>query len=103
MSLDGAHHANEPVTRYDESAFEDYVGTPWLTAAVNFASVIGTFVGCWTLIFLFGQRHRGLGAWVPLILILVLDVAVNLALRLQRRRRRRALGLNASRPPAPDR
>lgn len=100
MSLDGAHHANEP-TRYDESAFGDYVGTPWLTAAVNFASVIGVFVGLWTLAFLFGQRHHGIGDWWPLILILVLDIAVNAGLRLRRRQRRRALGLNA--PPAPAR
>lgn len=102
MSFDGAHHADEP-SLYDESAFADFAGTPWLSGIIMFATVIGTFVGCWTLVFLFGQRHRGLAAWVPLIVILVLDVAINVGLRLQRRRRRRALGLNASRPPAQDR
>jgi hypothetical protein len=30
MTLDGMHHANEP-TIYDERAFDDYFGTPWLT------------------------------------------------------------------------
>ena len=102
MSLDGAHHANEPAL-YDGGEFADFTGTPWLSGIIMFATVIGTFVGCWTLIFLFGQRHRGLGAWVPLILILVLDVALNVGLRLERRRRRRAIGLNESRPPAQDR
>ncbi|HWE13719.1 MAG TPA: hypothetical protein VG365_09420 [Solirubrobacteraceae bacterium] len=95
MSLDGAHHANEP-TVYDESAFTDFVGTPWLSGIIMFASVVGTFVGSWTLILLFGQRHRGVSAWVPLILILLLDVGVNVGLRLWRRRRRRALGLSDS-------
>ena len=38
MSLDGAHHDNEP-TVYDESAFEDYVGTPWLTGVIFFGAV----------------------------------------------------------------
>ncbi len=37
MSLDGAHHANEP-TAYDESAFLDYVGTPWLSGIISFAT-----------------------------------------------------------------
>jgi hypothetical protein len=87
MSLDGAHHANEP-SLFDESAFDDYFGTPWLSGIITFATVIGTFVGTWALIFLFGQRHRGFGDWWPLILILVLDVAINLGLRLLRRRRR---------------
>ncbi len=92
MSLDGAHHANES-TLYDESAFDDYFGTPWLSGIITFATVVGTFAGCWALIFLFGQRHRGFGAWLPLILILVADVAINVGLRLWRRRRRRQLGL----------
>ena len=61
MSLDGAHHANEP-TVYDSSAFDDYFGTPWLSGIIAFATMIGTFVGAWTLIVVFGQRHRGFGA-----------------------------------------
>ena len=93
MSLDGAHHANEP-TVFDESAFADFVGTPWLSGIIMFATVIGTFIGCWAIIFLFGQRHDGPGAWAPLILILVLDVGVNVGLRVWRRRRRRARGLD---------
>jgi hypothetical protein len=32
MSLDGAHHANEP-TLFDETALDDYVGTPSATAS----------------------------------------------------------------------
>jgi hypothetical protein len=92
MSLDGAHHANEPAL-FDESAFDDYFGTPWLTGIITFATVTGTFVGCWALIFLFGQRHHGFGSWLPLILILVLDLAINVGLRLERRRRRRARGI----------
>ena len=96
MSLDGAHHDNEP-TVYDESAFDDYVGTPWLTGVILFATAVGTFVGAWTVIILFGQRHRGLAGWWPLILILVVDLAINLALRVVRARRRRALGIEPPR------
>ncbi len=92
MSLDGAHHANEP-TVYDESAFDDYFGTPWLTGAVFFATAVGTFVGAWTVIILLGQRHRGFSGWWPLILILVVDVGINVALRVERARRRRARGI----------
>ena len=58
MSLDGAHHDNEP-TVYDESAFDDYVGTPWLTGVIFFASAVGTFVGAWTVIILFGAAPPG--------------------------------------------
>jgi hypothetical protein len=58
MSLDGAHHANEPRV-YDASAFDDYFGTPWLSGIISFATIIGTFVGAWALIGVFGQRHRG--------------------------------------------
>jgi hypothetical protein len=93
MSLEGAHHADEPAI-YDESVFEDYVGTPWLTALVNFASVIGVFVGAWTLILLAGQFHDGFGAWWPYVLILVLDLVINAGLRLERRRRRRRRGIS---------
>jgi hypothetical protein len=96
MSLDGAHHANEP-TVYDESVFDDYFGTPWLTGLIFFASAVGTFVGAWTLIILFGHRHLGLGAEVPLILIVVVDVAINVALRMVRARKRQALKIE--RPP----
>jgi hypothetical protein len=94
MSLDGAHHANEPGL-FDESAFDDYFGTPWLSGLIFFAAVVGTFVGAWTLIILFGQRHHGLGDWWPLILILVLDLGINVALRVVRARRRRAMNLIA--------
>jgi hypothetical protein len=96
MSIDGAHHANEP-TVYDESAFDDYFGTPWLSGLILFAAAVGTFVGAWTLIILFGHRHRGLGAEVPLILILVVDLAINVALRMVRARKRRALGIERRR------
>lgn len=96
MSLDGAHHDNEPRV-YDESAFEDYVGTPWLTGVIFFASVVGTFVGAWAVIILLAQRRRGLAGWWPLILILVVDLAINLALRVARARKRRALGIEAPR------
>jgi hypothetical protein len=92
MSLDGAHHANEP-RAYDDSAFDDYFGTPWLTGIIFFASAVGTFVGAWTLIILFGQRHRGFSSWWPRILILVVDLAINVALRVERTRRRRARGI----------
>jgi hypothetical protein len=54
MSLDGTHHANEP-TVYDESAFDDYFGTPWLSGIINFATIIGTFAGAWALIGVFGH------------------------------------------------
>lgn len=93
MSLDGAHHANEP-TAYDESAFLDYVGTPWLSGIISFTTVIGTFVGAWALILFFGQRHDRFGASWPPILVLVLDVALNVGLRLERRRRRRTRGIS---------
>ncbi len=93
MSLDGAHHANEP-TAYDESAFLDYVGTPWLSGIISFTTVIGTFVGCWAVILFFGQRHDGFGASWPPLFVLVLDVVLNVGLRLERRRRRRARGIS---------
>jgi hypothetical protein len=96
MSLDGAHHANEH-TVYDETAFEDYVGTPWLTGVISFATIAGTFVAAWTAILLAGEAHRGVATWWPLALILVLDLAVNLALRVVRARRRRAPGLSPPR------
>jgi hypothetical protein len=98
MSLDGTHHANEP-TIYDASAFDDYFGTPWLTGIIFFVTAIGAFVGAWTLIILFGQRHHGVSDWWPLVLILVVDLAVNVALRVMRARRRRALRL-VEPPPA---
>jgi hypothetical protein len=60
---------------------------------ITFATVVGTFVGCWALILFFGQRHDGFGASWPPILTLVLDVALNVGLRLERRRRRRARGI----------
>jgi hypothetical protein len=97
MRLDGVHHANEP-TIYDETAFDDFFGTPWLTGIVFFASVVGVFVGAWTLILLVGQLHDGVSAWWPLILIIVLDVALNVALRIVRARKRRARGLVEPRP-----
>lgn len=93
MSLDGAHHANEP-SLYDESAFDDYFGTPWLTGTITFVTAIGAFIGVWTLIILFGQRHHGFGSWLPLILILVADLGINVGLRLERRRRRRRRGMS---------
>jgi hypothetical protein len=96
MSLDGVHHANEP-TVYDETAFDDYFGTPWLSGLILFASAVGTFVAAWTLIIVFGHRHRGLGAEVPLILIVVVDLAINVALRMVRARKRRALGIERPR------
>ena len=93
MSLDGAHHDNER-TVFDETAFEDYVGTPWLTGVISFATVAGTFVAAWTAILLAGAAHRGVAKWWPFALILFLDLAVNVALRALRARRRRALGLS---------
>jgi hypothetical protein len=51
-------------------------GIPWLTGLIFFAGAVGTFVGAWTLIILFGHRHRGLGAEAGLILIVVFDLAV---------------------------
>ncbi|MGH2896320.1 MAG: hypothetical protein ACRDPM_24040, partial [Solirubrobacteraceae bacterium] len=72
MSLDGAHHANEP-SLFDESAFDDYVGSPWLSGLIFFATAVGTFVAAWAVILLFAQRHHGFGDWWPLALILVLD------------------------------
>ena len=92
MSLDGAHHANEPRI-YDESAFPEYFGTPWLTGVIYFASVVGVFVGSWTAIILAYQFHDGVSDWWPLVLIIVLDVAINVGLRVIRARRRRARGL----------
>jgi hypothetical protein len=97
--LDGAHHDNEP-TAYDAEAFADYGPTPFLTGFVQFATVIGTFVGVWTAILLAGDWHRGLGVVWPLILILTIDVGVNVALRVARARRWRALGVRRSRPLA---
>lgn len=91
------HHANEP-TIYDERAFDDYYGTPWLTGIIFFAGAVGAFVGAWTLILLVGQFHDGVSAWWPLALVIVLDVAINLALRVARARKRRARGLVEPRP-----
>ena len=69
----------------------EFVDTPYLTALVQVATAIGTFVGVFTAIILAYQWHNGLADYWSLILILVLDVAVNVGARVARRRRRRTL------------
>lgn len=80
-----------PLAELDDLA--EYEGTPWLTALANFCAVVGTFVGVYALIGLFGYFHRGFGAYWPMILILAVDLAVNAGLQGWRFRRRRADGL----------
>ena len=66
----------------------EFIDTPYLTALVQAATVIGTFVGVFTAIILAYQWHNGLADYWSLILILVLDLAVNVGARVARRRRR---------------
>ncbi len=83
------------IVDYEDLA--EYDGTPWLSALVNFFTVVGVFIGVYAAIFLAGYWHKGIGATWGLLLILVLDVAVNVGLRVARRRRRRERGIE---PPS---
>jgi hypothetical protein len=74
----------------------DYTDTPYLTALVNAATTVGTFIGVFTAIGLAYQWHKGIGDYWVLILILVLDVAINVGARVTRRHRRHALGPTAT-------
>ena len=74
----------------------EFIDTPYLTALVQVATVIGTFIGVFTAIILAYQWHNGLADYWSLILILVLDVAVNVGARVARRRRRPARGHDAT-------
>jgi hypothetical protein len=80
-----------PLAELDDLA--EYEGTPWLTALANFCAVIGTFIGVYALVGLFGYLHRGFAAYWPMVLILAVDLAVNAGLQALRFRRRRADGL----------
>jgi len=87
----------QPEERQAHYEFDaDYTDTPYLTAFVNAATTIGTFIGVFTAIGLAYQSHKGIGDYWILILILVLDVAVNVGARVTRRQRRRALGPTAT-------
>jgi hypothetical protein len=68
----------------------DFTDTPYLTALVQVATAIGTFIGIFAAIGLAYQWHNGIADYWSLILILVLDVLVNVGARVTRRRRRRA-------------
>jgi hypothetical protein len=74
----------------------EFIDTPYLTALVQVATVIGTFIGVFTAIILAYQWHNGFADYWSLILILVLDVAVNVGARVVRRRRRSARGYAAT-------
>jgi hypothetical protein len=80
-----------PLAELDDLA--EYEGTPWLTGLANFCAAIGTFIGVYALIGLFGYLHRGFAAYWPMVLILVGDLAVNAGVQAWRFRRRRAEGL----------
>ncbi len=74
----------------------DYTDAPYLTALINAATVVGTFIGVFAAIGLAYQWHNGIGDNWSLILILALDIAVNVGARVARRRRRHALGPTAA-------
>jgi hypothetical protein len=74
----------------------EFIDTPYLSALVQAATVIGTFIGVFTAIILAYQWHNGFADYWSLILILVLDVAVNVGARVARRRRRAARGYGAT-------
>ncbi len=86
-NLDGMHPTDERPTRWDD-VFAEYEDTPYLTGLVNVCTVLGTFVGAWTLIILLGDLHRGFAVYWPLVLILTIDIAVNVLVRWIRARRR---------------
>jgi hypothetical protein len=72
-----------------ESLSQDYAGTPWLTALVNFSGFLAVFVGSYVAIALAisaGNRDE----WWPYALILAVLVAVHAGLRMLRRHRREA-------------
>ncbi len=89
--LDGSHPRNEG-SAYDANEFADYEDTPYLTGLVNLGSMVGVFVGLWTVIILLGDLHRGIATYWPLLLILGVDLGVNIAARVARARRRPARG-----------
>lgn len=86
-NLAGMHPTDERPT-YWADVFAEYEDTPYLTGLVNVCTVLGTFVGVWTLIILLGDLHHGLAAYWPLILILAIDTAVNVLVRWLRAKRR---------------
>ncbi len=89
--FNGMHPADERSSSWGD-VFAGYEDTPYLTGLVNVLTVLGTFVGIWTLIILLGDLHRGFGVYWSLILILVVDIAANAAARSVRAKRRRASG-----------
>lgn len=79
----------------------EFTDAPYLTALVQIATVIGTFIGMFAAIGVAYQWHNGIGDYWSLVLILVVDVAVNVVARVARRRRRRGpLSTRDSHAPA---
>jgi Flp pilus assembly protein TadB len=72
-----------------ERLYQEYQGSPWLTALVQFSGFLAVFVGSFVAVLLLisvGSRHE----WWPYALILAALVAAHAGLRMLRRHRREA-------------
>jgi hypothetical protein len=85
--LDGMHPADERPSHW-AGVFDEYEDTPYLTGLVNVCTVLGTFVGVWSVIILLGDLHRGFAVYWPLLLILAMDITANVVARWLRAKRR---------------
>jgi hypothetical protein len=79
-NLDGMHPTDERPA-YWADVFAEYEDTPYVIGLVNVCTVLGAFVGVWTLIILLGDLHHGFAVYWPLIMILATDTAVNVLVR----------------------
>lgn len=68
---------------------QDYEGSPWLTALVNFSGFLAAFAGSMAALFTIANLRHGT-VWVPYALILAALVGAHLCLRAVRHGRRRA-------------
>ena len=90
--LPGRRHRKEEDGNWEkrlDNLSQDYEGSPWLTALVNFSGFLAVFAGSMAALFTIANLRHGT-VWVPYALILAALVGAHLCLRAVRYRRRRA-------------